>query len=183
MKCANGHALAEVGTDNRGCCMRCRQAQRKRYAKQRAKQVRDGTYRARLRKPYCPYGHDKREVGVSLNGRCRECAEEQKRDYERRRSRRKAKGNPRSLLWSTRLVPNLLSFGERLEALRLSHGLNASEFGKLAGLDRTHVRKIERGLLRPTPATVEKLLRTVKELQTREAYRVRSVNEALGAEA
>lgn len=43
-------------------------------------------------------------------------------------------------------TPELIQFGFQLRALRIEHGLSQEQLGLIAGLDRTYISGIERGV-------------------------------------
>jgi transcriptional regulator with XRE-family HTH domain len=52
--------------------------------------------------------------------------------------------------------------GENLKRLRRAKGWSQEEFGERAGLHRTYVSAIERGVQNPTITVVEKLAQTLE---------------------
>jgi transcriptional regulator with XRE-family HTH domain len=53
--------------------------------------------------------------------------------------------------------PFLKSFGIRIKAIRLQHGLSQEQLGLIAELDRTYISGIERGLRNVSLINLERL--------------------------
>lgn len=60
------------------------------------------------------------------------------------------------------LLPHRIAFGSRLRALRLARGWSQEEFAHKAGLDRTYVSGVERGVRNPTLDVIMKLANTLE---------------------
>ena len=54
--------------------------------------------------------------------------------------------HPHHQVGSSMTNENLTEFGQRLKALRIERGLSQEQLGLIAGLDRTYISGIERGV-------------------------------------
>lgn len=60
------------------------------------------------------------------------------------------------------LLPHRIAFGSRLRVLRLAREWSQEEFAHKAGLDRTYVSGVERGVRNPTLDVIMKLANTLE---------------------
>lgn len=102
---------------------------------------------------FCKNGHDKRVVGITFNRRCAVCEGE----YQVERRRGVQEANPRSVARAV-LVPNIREVREEL-------GVKRSVLSRACDLDESCVRRLEEGVRKATPATVEKLVSGVARLR------------------
>lgn len=56
----------------------------------------------------------------------------------------------------------LISFGDRVRALRLKQGLSQEDFAFKCGIDRTYISGIERGRRNPSLRSVERIAKTLR---------------------
>jgi DNA-binding XRE family transcriptional regulator len=69
--------------------------------------------------------------------------------------------NPRHTV-SVRKDDGASEMGKNIRHLRIAAGLTQTALAKRAGLDRTHLSRLERGRLTPTLATLQRLAKTLQ---------------------